>query len=112
MSIEDSNTTLTMKYIMIVKEGYYTNDGYEEVVEDFEVVRSSGKDRTGQMERSVEDIIGRLDRSKSQLKLKHMMNVSNFSGTLSLEDLISWIHELEDYFELEDIGDPLRVSLA
>ena len=28
------------------------------------------------------------------------------------EDLIEWIGELEDYFELENIGDPLRVRLA
>ena len=40
------------------------------------------------------------------------MKVSNFSGTLNCEDLIYWIGELEDYFELEDIGDPLRVRLA
>ena len=26
-------------------------------------------------------------------------------------DLIDWIGELEDYFELEDIKDPLRVSV-
>ena len=40
------------------------------------------------------------------------MEVSNFLGTLNPEDLIDWIGELEDYFELEDIGDPLRVRLA
>ena len=40
------------------------------------------------------------------------MEVSNFSGTLTPEDLIDWIGELEDYFELEDIDDPLRVRLA
>ena len=40
------------------------------------------------------------------------MEVSNFSGTLNPEDLIDWIGELEDYFELEDIEDPLRVRLA
>ena len=28
------------------------------------------------------------------------------------EDLINWVGELEDYFELEDIEDPLRVRLA
>jgi hypothetical protein len=31
---------------------------------------------------------------------------------LNLKDLINWIGELEDYFELEDIEDPLRVRLA
>lgn len=46
------------------------------------------------------------------MKLKHKMEVSNFSGNLTLEDLIDWISELEDYFELEDIEDPLRVRLA
>ena len=39
------------------------------------------------------------------------MEVSNFLGTLNLEDLINWIGEMEDYFELEDIEDPLRVRL-
>ena len=40
------------------------------------------------------------------------MEVSNFSGTLNPEDLIDWIGELEDYFKLEDIKDPLKVRLA
>ena len=40
------------------------------------------------------------------------MKVSNFSRTLNLEDLIDWIGELEDYFELEGIEDPLRVRIA
>ena len=40
------------------------------------------------------------------------MEVSSFSSTLNLEDLIDWIGELEDYFELEEIEDPLRVRLA
>ena len=40
------------------------------------------------------------------------MEVSNLAGTLNLEDLIDWISELEDYFELEDIEDPIRVRLA
>ena len=35
-----------------------------------------------------------------------------FLGTLNLEDLIDWIGELEDYFELEEIGDLLRVRFA
>ena len=39
------------------------------------------------------------------------MEVSNFSRTLNPEDLINWIGELEDYFELEDSVDLLRVRL-
>ena len=46
------------------------------------------------------------------MKLKHKMEVSNFLGTLNPEDLIDWISELEDYFELENIEDPLSVRLA
>ena len=40
------------------------------------------------------------------------MEVSKFLGTLNPEDLIDWIGELEDYFELEDVKDLLRVRLA
>ena len=40
------------------------------------------------------------------------MEVSNFSGTLNPKDLIDWIGEFEDYFELEDIEDLLRVRIA
>ena len=46
------------------------------------------------------------------MKPKHKMEVSNFLGTLNPKDLIGWIGELENYFELEDIEDPLRVRLA
>ena len=35
--------------------------------------------------------------------LKHNMDVSNFLSTLNPKDLIDWIGELEDYFELEDM---------
>ena len=45
------------------------------------------------------------------MKLKHKMEVSNFSCTLNPKDLIDWIGELEDYFELEGIKDPLKVRL-
>ena len=55
---------------------------------------------------------GQFSRPGSQLKLKHKMEVSNFLGTLNPKDLIYWIGELENYFELEDIGDPLRVRFA
>ena len=40
------------------------------------------------------------------------MEVSKFLGTLNPEDLIDWIGELEDYFELKDIEGPLRVRMA
>ena len=40
------------------------------------------------------------------------MEVCNFLGTLNPEDFIDWICELEEYFELEGIEDPLRVRLA
>ena len=39
------------------------------------------------------------------------MEVSNFLGTLNPEDLIDWIIELEDYFELEDLEDLTRVRI-
>ena len=40
------------------------------------------------------------------------MDISNFLGTLNPRDLIDWIGELEDNFELNDIGDFLRVRLV
>ena len=60
----------------------------------------------------MENRVGHSARLGSQLKLKHKMEVSNFLGTLTPEDLIDWIDELEDYFELEEIEDLLRVTLA
>ena len=63
-----------------------TKDGYEEVVEDFETTRSSG--RAKQDERPRGNRVVQLDRSGTQLKLKHKMEVSNFSSALNLEDLI------------------------
>ena len=87
-------------------------NGYEEDVEDFEVSRLSGEDRINYLERSMEDRVGQLDRFETRLKIKYKMDVFNFSGTLNPKDLIDWIGKLEDYFELEDIGDLLRVRLA
>ena len=84
-----------------------TEDGYEEAAEDFETTRSSGKAK--QDERPKGNRMVHFDRSRPQLKLKHKMDVSNFLGTLNLEDLIDWIGELEDYYELED---PLETRLA
>ena len=49
---------------------------------------------------------------RSQLKLKHKMEVSNFSGTLNLKDLNYWIGKLEYYFEIVEFEDLLRVRLA
>ena len=40
------------------------------------------------------------------------MDISKFLGTLNPKDLSDQIGELEDYFDLEDIEDPLRVRLA
>ena len=61
------------------------------------------------MERPRGGKTNQLLRPGSQLKLKHNMEVSNFFGTLNLEDLIDWASELEDYLELEDIEDPVKV---
>ena len=87
-------------------------NGYEDVVEDFEFFGSNGEGRTDRVERPMKNWVGQFARSRSHLKLKHKMEVSNFSGSLTPEDLIDWIGELEDYFELESIEDPLRVKLA
>ena len=87
-----------------------TEGSYEEAMGDFEVPRSSG--RADHNERPRGNRTGQNDGSRSQLKLKHKMEVSNFLGTLNPKDLIDQIGELEDYFELEGIEDPLRVRLA
>ena len=63
------------------------------------------------MERSIEGNTSKLNRSRTQVKLKHKMEVSNFSRILNPKELIDWIGEMEDYFELEDIGDLLRMRL-
>lgn len=62
-----------------------------------------GEERTNQVERPMANRVGHLARLGSQLKLKYKMEISNLSGTLNPKDLIDWIGELEDYFELEDI---------
>lgn len=89
-----------------------TKDGYEEVGEDFEAIGLNGEDRVDWVERYVEDRSDQLERSMAWLSTSHRMDVSNFSSTLKPEDLIDWIDELEDYFELDNIGDPLRMRLA
>ena len=88
-----------------------TEGSYEEVTKDFEATRSSGEERTNHVERLIGTRASQFARPGSQLKIKHKMQVSNFLGTLNPEDLIDWIGELKDYFELEDIEDPLRVRL-
>lgn len=60
----------------------------EEAIEEFEVVRSSEEDITNSLKIYVDDKVSRLDRSNIWLKWKHNIDVSNFSGTLNLEDLI------------------------
>ena len=69
---------------------------YEEVAEDFEVAGLSSEDIPDCVERPIGIRDGKFARPGSQLKLKHKMEVSNFSGTLTPEDLIDWIGELED----------------
>ena len=88
-----------------------TKGSYEEVVKDFEVIGSSGGDKNNRVERPIGTRADQFSRPGYQLKLKHKIEFSNFSGTMTLEDLINWIGELEDYFQLEDIKDPLRVRL-
>ena len=85
---------------------------YEEVAKDFDLVGLSSEDRTDHVERPIEIRTSQFARPRSQLKLKHKMEVFNFLGTLNPKELIDWIGELEDYFELEDIEHPLRVRLA
>ena len=63
-----------MRTIVGVPQHVGTEDRYEEVAEDFEVVGLSGEDRTNHMERSMEDRVGWLDRSNTRLKLKHKMD--------------------------------------
>ena len=53
---------------------------HEEVVEDFEVARSSGEDRSDHVERPIGIRAGQFARPGSQLKLKHKMKVSNFQA--------------------------------
>lgn len=40
------------------------------------------------------------------------MDKASFSGSLNLDELIDWIGELEEYFEVEEIRNPQRVKLA
>lgn len=42
----------------------------------------------------------------------HELDVSDFSSSLHLKDLIDWIDEIVDYFDIEEIKNPERVRLA
>ena len=85
-----------------------TEGHYEEVAKDFEVTRANFEDRIYHMERPIGTRSSQFSRIGSQLNLKHKIKVSNLLGALNPKDMIDWISELEDYFDLEDIEDPLR----
>ena len=76
-----------------------TQGSYEEFDKDFKVFGLSGEDRTDRKERPIVIRVGQFARPRSQLKLKHKMEVSNFLGASIHKDLIDWISELEDQFE-------------
>lgn len=77
--------TEVMRAIVGMPRNLGTNDSYEEVVEDFEAVGSSGDD---QRDRSGENRIGRLHRSGTRLSTSYQMEVSTLSSTLRPKDLI------------------------
>ena len=52
-----------------------------------------------------------LFRAISKLGKRPKIDVNMFLGNLNLNELITWINELEEYFEYEDIKDPNRLSL-
>lgn len=106
--MKNDMVTEIMRTIDGIPQNVGTEDGYEEAAEEFETVGSSGDDRRN---RSTEDRIARLPRLAAQFS-NSRMKVSTFSSTLKPENLIDWIGELEDFFELEEIEDPLRVRLA
>lgn len=61
-----------------------SKEGYEEVAEDFEVSRLRGEEKTDHVERPMGNRDDEFYRPRSQLRLKHKMEVSNFSSTLNL----------------------------
>ena len=63
------------------------------------------------MERPTRIRDGQFAQPRSQLKLKHKMEAYDFLCNLTPKALIDWIGESEDYFELEDIEDLLKVRL-
>ena len=48
----------------------------------------------------------------TQFGKRHRIEISNYSKFLDPKELIDWINELEDHFELENIIDTQRVRLA
>ena len=58
---------------------------YDEATEDFEIV---DEDKIDREERSIGIRASQFAKRRSQLKLKHKIEVSNFSGTLNPKDLI------------------------
>ena len=80
-----------------------TKDGYEEAAEDYELVGSGGEGRIDRVEKPMGNRASHFDRFGSQLKLKHKKEISDFLDTLNPKDLINWIGEFEDYFDLEEI---------
>ena len=91
--------------IHIVLNGLRKNleieDEYEEAAKDLKLP---------EVEILVEEEM--LLRAMTKMGKSHRMEVSNYSASLDPEELIDWINELEDYFELENIVDPQRVKLA
>ena len=65
-----------------------TKDCYEEVAKEFEIVRWSGKDINDHVGIPIGNRFVQFARHGSQLRLKYKMGVSNFSSTLTLEELI------------------------
>lgn len=74
-----------------------SEDEYEEAGEELEAKEAEGLVDEG------EEIFLRV---VTQISKVHKVEVSNFSSSLNLEDLIDWIGDLEDYFEFEDVKDP------
>lgn len=76
-------------------------DEFKEAVEDLEITK---------VEIHVEE--ERMLRDMGQMGKIHKIYVAYFFGSLHLEELIDWINELEDYFEIEDVKNQQRVRLA
>lgn len=80
-----------------------SKDGYEEAGEELKAEEAKGP------EDKREEIFLR---AVAQASKVHKVEVSNFSGTLNLEDLVDWIKEMDDYFDFEDVKDLQRVWLV
>lgn len=71
-----------------------SKDEYEEAGEELEEAKGSKDEREEIFLRAV-----------AQASKVHKVELSKFSRTLNLKDLINWIRELENYFEFEDVKD-------